>query len=74
VLLTRTAASFVSQVELDLSKDMYQKQFEAFLHAVRTGDNCGIRCLFDDAARTYETSWWIAEAAGSPIPDGSVPK
>ena len=62
------------QVPLDLSKDMYVKQFEAFLHAVRTGDRNGVRCHYHDAARTYEASWWITEAAGSPVPDGSAPK
>lgn len=60
-------------MELDLSKDMYEKQFDAFLHSIRSGDIDSMRCLFDDAARTYETSWWISEAAGSPIPDGSMP-
>lgn len=60
------------QVPLDLGKDMYEKQFDAFLHAVRTGDKSNLRCLYPDAARTYETSWWISEAAGSPIPDGSL--
>ena len=61
------------QVPLDTSKDMYEKQFEAFLTAVRTGDKSLIRCHYHDAARTYEASWWISAAAGSPVPDGSKP-
>jgi hypothetical protein len=62
------------QVPLDLGKDMYVKQFEAFLHAVRTGDKSDVRCHYHDAARSYEASWWITEAGGSPVPDGSMPQ
>ena len=62
------------QVPIDKKYDMYEKQFAAFLHAVRTGDQKDVRCLFRDAARTYAASWWITEAAGSPSPDGSVPE
>lgn len=62
------------QVPLDKEHDMYEKQFDAFLNAVRTGDQSKVRCLFQDAARTYAASWWITEAAGSPSPDGSVPE
>ena len=58
---------------LNTGKDMYEKQFEAFLHAVRTGDKSDVRCHYHDAARTYQASWWITEAGGSPSPDGSVP-
>ncbi|KAK9908431.1 hypothetical protein WJX75_007736 [Coccomyxa subellipsoidea] len=72
VILRRPLSNDYEQVPLDLGRDMYEKQFDAFLHAVRTGDQSNVRCLFHDAARTYETSWWISEAAGSPIPDGSV--
>ncbi|BDA44533.1 Uncharacterized protein UNK4.17 [Coccomyxa sp. Obi] len=72
VLLRRPHSNDYEQVPLDLGRDMYEKQFDAFMHAVRTGDQSDVRCLFHDAARTYETSWWISEAAGSPVPDGSV--
>ncbi len=47
---------------------MYEKQFDAFIHAVRTGDQSRVRSLFEDAAHTYETTWWISEAAGSAVP------
>ena len=76
MLLTMASLSrgvFV-QVPLDKEHDMYEKQFTAFLHAVRTGDLSDVRCHFQDAARTYAASWWITEAAGSPLPDGSVPE
>ncbi len=68
-----TEARLLLQVPLDTGKDMYEKQFEAFLRAVRTGDKSGVRCHFGDASRTYQASWWITEAGGSPSPDGSVP-
>lgn len=69
-----SGSSIGSQVPLDKQYDMYEKQFTAFLHAVRTGDQSDVRCLFRDAAKTYAASWWITEAAGSPLPDGSVPE
>lgn len=63
------------QVPLDLQgRDMYEKQFDAFIHAVRTGDQSGVRSTFKDAARTYETTWWISEAAGSAVPTASAKK
>ena len=70
---TQMRGCYVLQVPLDAGKDIYEKQFEAFLRAVRTGDKSEVRCMYADAARTYEASWWITEASGSPSPDGSVP-
>ena len=51
------------QAELNLEYDMYEAQFADFLHAVRTGDRSGIRSLYHDAVRTYETSRWITDAS-----------
>lgn len=41
---------------------MYAEQDKAWLHAVKTGSLQGVSCLYPDAARTYEASWWITEA------------
>ena len=51
------------QADLNLEYDMYEAQFQDFLHAVRTGDRSGIRSLFHDAVKTYETSRWITDAS-----------
>ena len=52
------------QIKLDLSQDMYEKQFAAWLHAVRTGDKLAVRSHFADAAKTYEATWQITQASG----------
>ena len=38
---------------LDLSRDMYTLQFEAFLHAVRTGDPSQLRNPYQGAAKVH---------------------
>eukprot|EP00891_Asterochloris_glomerata_P005142 jgi/Astpho2/5142/Aster-06353 len=59
------------QFELDLSKDMYDRQFEDWLKAIRTGDESLIRSHFSDAAKTYAASWLITQASGAKPPGAS---
>ncbi|KAK9814110.1 hypothetical protein WJX72_000797 [[Myrmecia] bisecta] len=61
VLVRRPMHNEHEEVKLDLDSDMYVKQFEAFLHAIRTGDTSGVRCLYHDAARTYQSAWPFAK-------------
>lgn len=62
-LTSDPSAANCVQAELNLDYDMYEAQFADFLHAVRTGDRSGIRSLYHDAVRTYETSRWITDAS-----------
>ena len=59
------------QFKLDLSKDMYDRQFEDWLKAIRTGDESLIRSHFSDAAKTYAASWLITQASGAKPPGAS---
>lgn len=43
--------------------DPYLTENRAFLHAIRSGDRSGIRSSYEDALKTYEFTWAIADAA-----------
>lgn len=60
------------QVPLDLSQDMYENQFDGWLEAIRTGDKSAVKCLYQDAAQTYKSSWDITAASGA-APPGTDP-
>lgn len=50
---------------------MYDRQFEDWLKAIRTGDESLIRSHFSDAAKTYAASWLITQASGAKPPGAS---
>lgn len=55
-----------STEEIPLSEDdPYLTEDQAFVDAVRSGDGSGIQSTYDDALKTFEFSWAIADAATS---------
>ncbi len=50
------------QVALD-DEDMYQPQARAFVEAIQSGDDSGIKSPFLDAVESYKVSQWITAAS-----------
>ncbi|WP_054955205.1 Gfo/Idh/MocA family protein [Paenibacillus dakarensis] len=50
----------------------YERENEAFIHAVRTGDRSGILSSYEDAVRTMEVTWaaWRSAESGMPVKVG----
>lgn len=51
------------EVHYELATDRYGREVEAFLDAVRTGDQSRVRSTFDDALRTLSLNWTVIDAA-----------
>lgn len=51
------------EVHYELATDRYGREVEAFLDAVRTGDQSHVRSTFDDALRTLSLNWTVIDAA-----------
>ncbi|KAK9820801.1 hypothetical protein WJX74_005451 [Apatococcus lobatus] len=61
----RTRREEYEETRLDesASVDMYAKEFEAFIDAIRTGDRSKLKSTYPDAARSYQCTKWITDAS-----------
>ncbi|KAK9839342.1 hypothetical protein WJX84_000989 [Apatococcus fuscideae] len=61
----RTRREDYEQTKLEESAgaDMYAKEFETFIEAIRSGDRSKLKSTYPDAARSYQCTKWITEAS-----------
>ncbi|KAK9807571.1 hypothetical protein WJX72_003082 [[Myrmecia] bisecta] len=65
LLVRRPHSEEYVEENINHDEDMYLREVEAFIDAVRIGDTSAIKSLYADAALSYQATQWITAASNS---------